>query len=67
MAKKLSSKLLIEFNPKLPKLSKSESKVLQLLIEAGKLIVPIYNSKRIKNSLGPIFILVMQRKRKLVK
>ena len=45
MAKKLSSKLLIEFNPKLPKLSKSESKVLQLLIEAGKLIVPIYKQQ----------------------
>lgn len=33
---------LIEFNPKLPKLSKNESKVLRLLVEAGKLIVPIY-------------------------
>lgn len=33
---------LIEFNPKLPKLSKNESKVLKLLVEAGKLIVPIY-------------------------
>ncbi len=33
---------LIEFNPKLPKLSKNEKEVLQLLIEAGKLIVPIY-------------------------
>lgn len=33
---------LIEFNPKLPKLSKSESQVLKLLIEAGKLIAPLY-------------------------
>lgn len=32
----------IEFNPKLPRLSKSESKVLKLLVEAGKLIAPIY-------------------------
>lgn len=33
---------LIEFNPKLPKLSKNEGQVLKLLVEAGKLIVPIY-------------------------
>lgn len=33
---------LIEYNPKLPRLSKSELKVLDLLCEAGKLIVPIY-------------------------
>lgn len=33
---------LIEFNPKLPRLSKSEKAILKLLIEAGKLIVPIY-------------------------
>lgn len=33
---------LIEFNPKLPKLSKNEQQVLRLLVEAGKLIVPIY-------------------------
>lgn len=33
---------LIEFNPKLPKLSKNESKVLKLLVEAGRLIAPIY-------------------------
>lgn len=33
---------LIEFNPKLPKLSKKESEVLKLLVEAGRLIVPIY-------------------------
>lgn len=35
-------KPLIEFNPKLPKLSKNESKVLELLVEAGRLIVPLY-------------------------
>lgn len=34
---------LIEFNPKLPKLSKSESQVLKLLTKAAKLIAPIYN------------------------
>lgn len=33
---------LIEFHPKLPRLSKSEQSVLKLLIEAGKLIAPIY-------------------------
>lgn len=37
-----NSEPLIEFNPKLPKLSKSEKAVLRLLIEAGKLIVPVY-------------------------
>ncbi len=36
------SEALIEFNPKLPKLSKNESQVLKLLVEAGKLIAPIY-------------------------
>ncbi len=36
-------KPLVLFNPKLPKLSANEKKVLDLLIEAGKLIVPIYN------------------------
>lgn len=39
---KSSSEPLIEFNPKLPKLSKNESEVLKLLVEAGRLIVPIY-------------------------
>lgn len=33
---------LIQFNPKLPRLSESEKTVLKLLVEAGKLIVPIY-------------------------
>lgn len=33
---------LVEFNPKLLKLSKSEKAVLKVLVEAGKLIVPIY-------------------------
>ncbi|OGE64747.1 hypothetical protein A3I48_00410 [Candidatus Daviesbacteria bacterium RIFCSPLOWO2_02_FULL_36_7] len=36
---------LIEFNPKLPKLSKNESQVLKLLVEAGKLIAPIYQEQ----------------------
>ncbi len=39
---KQNSQPLIEFNPKLPKLSKNESQVLKLLVEAGRLIVPIY-------------------------
>lgn len=33
---------LIEFNPKLPKLTQNQKKVLRLLIEAGKLIAPLY-------------------------
>lgn len=33
---------LIEFNPKLPKLSKNEKAVLKLLVEAGKLVAPLY-------------------------
>ena len=33
---------LIEFNPKLPKLSKNEKDVLKLLVEAGRLIAPLY-------------------------
>lgn len=33
---------IVEYNPKLPELSKTELKVLGLLREAGKLIVPIY-------------------------
>ena len=33
---------LIEFNPKLPKLTQYQRQVLKLLIEAGKLIAPIY-------------------------
>ncbi|HBQ51287.1 hypothetical protein A3B42_03220 [Candidatus Daviesbacteria bacterium RIFCSPLOWO2_01_FULL_38_10] len=42
---------LLEFNPKLPKLSKNERKVLDLLVEAGKLIAPIYleQEKQAKN------------------
>lgn len=39
---KNTSEPLIEFNPKLPKLSSNERKVLKLLVEAGRLIVPIY-------------------------
>src|SRR3972149_2299304 len=42
MTKVSGDKPLLEFNPKLPKLSKNEQAVLKLLVEAGKLIVPIY-------------------------
>lgn len=38
-------KPLVLFNPKLPKLSKSEKQVLNLLIEAGKMITPIYEEQ----------------------
>lgn len=37
-----NSNPLIEFNPKLPKLSKNEKEVLDLLVEAGRLIAPVY-------------------------
>lgn len=37
---------LLQFNPKLPRLSKSEKVVLKLLIEAAKLIVPIYQEQQ---------------------
>lgn len=37
-----SRQALIEFNPKLPKLSANEKAVLKLLVEAGKLIAPLY-------------------------
>jgi len=45
MAKKLNQETLIEFNPKLPRLSKSEGKVLKLLIEAVKLVAPLYKQQ----------------------
>ncbi len=37
-----NNQALIEFNPKLPKLSKNEKEVLKLLVEAGRLIAPLY-------------------------
>src|SRR3989338_8992111 len=45
---------LIEFNPKLPKLSKNEKDVLKLLVEAGRLIVPLYleQEKQVKTTIG---------------
>lgn len=42
MSKQYTEQPLLEFNPKLPQLSKSEKDVLKLLVEAAKLIVPIY-------------------------
>lgn len=38
----MTDKALLLFKPSLPQLSKNESKVLKLLIEAGKLIAPVY-------------------------
>lgn len=38
----MNTEPLIEFNPKLPELSENETRVLKLLVEAGKLIAPIY-------------------------
>lgn len=37
-----NNQAIIEFNPSLPKLSKNESQVLKLLVEAAKLIAPVY-------------------------
>ncbi len=38
----MNSLPLIKFNPKLPRLSEGEKRVLKLLVEAGELIVPLY-------------------------
>ncbi len=40
-----SNQPIVEFNPKLPKLSKKEKDVLKLLVEAGRLIVPLYSKQ----------------------
>lgn len=48
----MKDQALIQFNPKLPKLTDNEQKVLKLLVEAGKLIAPIYleQEKQIKQN-----------------
>lgn len=51
---KANQEALIEFNPKLPKLSKNEQEVLKILVEAGRLISPLYleqerHSKKVLN------------------
>lgn len=38
----MNNQPLIKFNPKLPKLTKTQQQVLNLLVEAGELIAPIY-------------------------
>jgi|SRR3989344_2429353 len=45
---------LIEFNPKLPKLTQNQKKVLKLLVEAGKLIAPVYlkQENQLKNGVS---------------
>lgn len=55
MTDKTTREPLIEFNPKLPKLSKNESKVLKLLIEAGKLVVSLYKLQENKQFPGANF------------
>ena len=42
----MSDQPLIQFNPKLPRLSTSEQATLKLLVEAGKLIAPIYQQQK---------------------
>lgn len=42
MPKQNTEQPLVEFNPKLPRLSEDQKAVLKLLVEAGKLIVPLY-------------------------
>ncbi len=44
---------LIQFNPKLPRLSVSEKATLKLLVEAGKLIAPIYLEQEKQAKDGP--------------
>lgn len=44
---------LIEFNPRLPKLSANEKAVLKLLVEAGRLIAPIYLEQENQLKNGP--------------
>jgi hypothetical protein len=51
----MTDRPLVLFKPKLPKLSKSESKVLDLLVEAGKLIVPLYEQQENHKTLGANF------------
>lgn len=46
---------IIEFNPKLPLLSKNEAEVLKLLLEAGRLIVPLYKKQENMQQLGANF------------
>lgn len=45
-----STQPLVQFNPKLPRLSKSEKGVLKLLVEAGKLISPLYLEQEKQNN-----------------
>lgn len=48
-------KPLVLFKSKLPKLSKNEQKVLNLLVEAGKLIIPVYEKQENHASAGANF------------
>ena len=48
-------KPLVEFKPKLSGLTANQRKVLNLLVEAAKLIVPIYELQENKKSLGANF------------
>lgn len=52
MPKRAVNEPIIEFNPKLPKLSENESKVLKILVQAGKLIAPIYLEQEKETRLG---------------
>lgn len=46
---------IIEFKPKLPPLSQSEKKVIKLLLEAGRLIVPLYQAQENERYAGANF------------
>lgn len=46
---------LIRFDPKLPKLTTNEKKVLKFLIKAGEMIAPLYLLQENPNSLGAFF------------
>lgn len=49
----MEDQAILEFNPKLPKLTKNEKTVLKLLVEAGKLIAPVYLEQENQAKKGP--------------
>src|SRR3989344_4794418 len=63
----MTDKPLVLFKPKLPKLSKLESRVLDILVEAGKLIVPLYEQQENYKFLGANFYPVGISKKEIEK
>ena len=48
----MNNQPIIQFNPKLPRLSASEKATLKLLVKAGKLIAPIYLEQENQAKIG---------------